>query len=535
MRILNNILLVLTLVAGMAGWAAQGQQPSLDQAIDRIIQRENQEAQMLRQYTPVIETYVQDMRPDTNSGVAPVTDHYFLGKAILSEGTVQQSSEPKKDRKWLLKRNSEVKLGGLSGVFPKESVLDGFLQMIYVDPKGFDRAHYHLDYVRREFLGGVRCLVFDVTPAEKAGTDRFLGRIWAEDQGYTIVRFNGVIAERPKGYRLHFDSWRVNVSPGMWMPAYIYSAESQEKDLLWNHVRFRAETLLWGYNKHAADQDRSADESLRARQRETEANAIDKLQTSGLLAPPGELDKVLATVVNNLEVSNDLDIEPDVQCHVLLTSTLESFTIGRSIVVSRGLLDVLPDEGSLAMILAHELGHVLAGHSLGDQFAFSDWAIFPPGEGFNHWDFPIDAHEEEVANKKALALLEKSPYKTKLHTAGMFLQLLNSQANALPKLISPHVESRAALANQLLNEAPAPHPASSKKEEQVAALPLGSRVKLDPWTDQVELMKTQPVGLLEGQERQPFQIGPYMPDLFSRSGAGKVDPVASRAKAKPKH
>ena len=44
---------------------------------------------------------------------------------------------------------------------------DGFLQMIFIDTNGFDRQHYKFDYVRREFLGEVRCLVFDVTPAGK--------------------------------------------------------------------------------------------------------------------------------------------------------------------------------------------------------------------------------------------------------------------------------------------------------------------------------------------------------------------------------
>lgn len=60
------------------------------------------------------------------------------------------------------------------------------------------------------------------------------------------------------------------------------------------------------------------------------------------MAPYGEVDKVLETVVNNLEVTNNLDIQPEVRCRVLMTSTLESFTIGHTIVLSRGLVDVLP-------------------------------------------------------------------------------------------------------------------------------------------------------------------------------------------------
>src|SRR5207244_6109737 len=66
---------------------------------------------------------------------------------------------------------------------------------------------------------------------------------------------------------------------------------------------------------------------------------------------------------NNLEVTNNLDIQPEVRCRVLLTSTLESFTIGHTIVLSRGLIDVLPDEASLATMVAHELGHRSEEHT----------------------------------------------------------------------------------------------------------------------------------------------------------------------------
>ena len=39
--------------------------------------------------------------------------------------------------------------------------------MIYLDNNGLDTQNYNFDYVRREFLGEVRTLVFDVTPKKK--------------------------------------------------------------------------------------------------------------------------------------------------------------------------------------------------------------------------------------------------------------------------------------------------------------------------------------------------------------------------------
>ena len=534
MRIVKNVLLASALFAGMTGWAAQSQQLTVDQVIDRIVQREAQETATLRQYSPTIETYVQDMRTDKDAGLSAATDHYFLGKAFLNQDIVQEgaSEKPKKGGKdknekkeMKEKRNA---LGGLSGVFPKESVLDGFLQMVYVDPHGFDRQHYHFDYVRREFLGEVRCLVFNVTPTEGAGHGRFLGRIWVEDQDYTIVRLAGTHdSERSKGWRLHFDGWRINVAPGIWVPAFIYSAESEQHDMLGSQVRFRAQTRLWGYHAKVttAGQDLSVEESQRARTREAEQNAMDRLEATGLLAPVGEVDKILSTVVNNLEVSNNLDIEPDVDCRVLLTSTLESFTIGHTVVVSRGLLDVLPDEASLALVLAHELGHILSGHSAADPWAFTEWNPFPSEGNFTHFDFPIVAHDEEQANAKALELLRKSPYKDKLGTAVAFLHVMDSQSKILPNLISPHVEARAVLATQLPSAAPR---GAADKGELVAALPFGSRIKLDPWTDRVNVLKNKPVALDASEE--PFHVGPYMPYLVRINSAGNANATSPTAK-----
>ena len=175
----------------------------------------------------------------------------------------------------------------------------------------------------------------------------------------------------------------MNVQPGLWLPSYVFSQESDLKDFLGSHVRFRAQTRLWGYDlrnigreeefsemtiespNQIQDQssrratDRSPLEAERDWQHQAEVNVIERLQRVGLLAPPGEVDKVLETVVNNLEVTNNLDIQPEVHCRVLLTGTLESFSIGHTIVLSRGLLDVLPDEASLATMLAQEMADII--------------------------------------------------------------------------------------------------------------------------------------------------------------------------------
>jgi hypothetical protein len=519
--------------------AAAAPVTTVDQAIDRVIAREHEEIATIRRFNPVIETYIQDMKPDKDMGAVPVKDHYFLGQADLSQGVVDRSMlEAKKGR-----LESFNPISHLSGMFSSSYIPDGFLQMIYIDTNGFDRQHYQFDYVHREFLGEVRCVVFDITPLPKSGKGRFKGRIWAEDQGFTIVRFNGVYTPVAgiNGFNLHFDSWRLNVQPGLWLPAYIFSQESDLKDFMGNHVRFKSQTRLWGYNlknvgrqeefseltvesanaiqDQTAQQDRGPIEAQREWQHQAEINVVDRLQRTGLLAPPGEVDKVLETVVNNLEVTNNLDIQPDVHCRVMLTGTLEMFSIGHTIVLSRGLIDVLPDEASLATMLAQELADIILTKPSTDQWGFNDTTTVTATEALGHFSFKDTPEQVHQDGEKALELLKNSPYKDKLASAGLFLKQLDADSKTLPVLINPHLGNRIYLADQLISSAPNLEPT---KLDQIAALPIGARLKLDPWSDHVELIKAKPLPLLSAREKMPFEITPFMPFLtrYQKPGSG---------------
>src|SRR5580692_2003815 len=65
---------------------ASGPVTTVNAAVDRIIAREHDEVATIRHYTPIIETYIQDMKPDKDMGAIPVKDHYFLGQANLASG-----------------------------------------------------------------------------------------------------------------------------------------------------------------------------------------------------------------------------------------------------------------------------------------------------------------------------------------------------------------------------------------------------------------------------------------------------------------
>jgi hypothetical protein len=527
---------------------------TVDQAIDHLIAREHDEVATIRRFSPLIETYIQDMKTDKEMGAIPVKDHYFLGQADLSKGIVDNSMLGARKGKF----DAFNPLTHMSGLFTSSYVPEGFLQMIYIDTGGFDRQHYQFDYVRREFLGEVRCVVFDITPLPKSGKGRFKGRVWADDQTFTIVRFNGVYTPIAgiNSFNLHFDSWRLNVQPGLWLPAYIYSQESDLRDFFGGDIRFKAQTRLWGYNlknvgrqeefsemtiesptiqdQAAQSQDRSPIEAQREWQHVAEINVLDRLQRIGLLAPPGEVDKVLETVVNNLEVTNNLDVQPEVHCRVLLTGTLEMFSIGHTIVLSRGLLDVLPDEASLATMLAQELADIIVTKPSTDQWGFNDTTNVTTTEALAHFSFKDSPAQIQMANEKALELLKNSPYKDKLGSAGLFLKQLDAQSKNLPALINPHLGNRVSLSAALLNAAPTLDPT---KIDQISALPVGARIKLDPWNDHVELVKAKPIPLLSAREKMPFEVTPFMPFLtrYQKPGTGiSADPTkADLAKKDP--
>ncbi|HLO05380.1 MAG TPA: hypothetical protein VK198_01980, partial [Terriglobales bacterium] len=66
------------------------------------------------------------------------------------------------------------------------------------------------------------------------------------------------------------------------------------------------------------------------------------------------------------------------------------------------------------------------------------------------------------------------------------------------------------------------------KLDQIPALPLGGRVKLNPWNDQVELIKTAPVAITSARDKMPFEVTPFFPRL-TRYGMGPGSPTTANA------
>jgi len=535
-----------------------------DEVVDLFIEREHALIKVLSNRTPMVETYLQNLTSDPQLGFVPRADHYFLGRMDMGETAEWKD--------YLMEEDSRPNrlIGGLQKLYKVQYQPLGFSSMVYADRTDFDRRHYEFGYVRREFLGEVRCLVFNVTPKKDAGKGRFMGRIWVEDQGFNIVRLNGNYSQGTRN-SAHFrmDSWRLNLIPNYWVPSYIYSEGGLQME------SFKAQTRIWAYDvkkiskegeltqvrvesatdKSASMQDPSPLQAKRLRQQQAEDEAMDRLTNSGLLAPPGDLDRTLQTVVNNLEITNNVDVP--VRTRVLLTTPLETFSVGNTIVISRGLVDVLPDEASLAAMLAHELAHIVLGHNVDNKFAFRDQANLASAlaQGLAHIGarhklgsddefnddpayqdivFRHSPEEEQAADKETIELLKNSPYAQKLDNLALFLKALQLRSPQLPALLATHLGNplvEGGTLNRLSALAKQGPALDNAKLDQIAALPLGARVKVNPWDDTTEMLKPAPVAITSARDKMPFEVTPFFPRL-TRYGSAAPNAVVTTATTK---
>jgi hypothetical protein len=510
---------------------------TFDEFVDSAIVQERRLTQLMRFFKPVVETYIQEEKHDPDVQTSPKNDQYFLSRLDLTGDAPANREFENPEHSKLEKEKNLLENKFLKDEQPFTAV--GFAQAVFPDLEHFDRQDYLFKFVRWEVLGEVRCAVIDVTPRENTSNRGFMGRIWVEDQDYNIVRFSGTYTSKANSKRsFHFDSWRLNILGVTWMPAYVYTEESDPHDPSSHGLWFKAQTRLWGYdtqqagdhheyakrltdnvamadpNRHEASQDLSPQFTLGGTTYTPEDDVVERLQLAGLMAPDGAVDRILETVVNNLMITNNLHIA-GVRCRVLLTTPLESFVVGRTIVVSRGLLDVLPDEASLAAILAHELAHIVLMDSLGAEYSAQFSLPFSDLEIFTKLNFHFAAAKEAEADAKGQELFSKSPYKDKVANVALFLQALESRSAQLPNLMHGRFSNdfdRSHLIG-MQTVAKAPKRLQMGNPNQIAALPLGSRIKLDPWSDRIEMLSTKLPVLENAAEKRPFEVSPFFPSL----------------------
>jgi hypothetical protein len=549
--------------------AAPALTPEQNALIKKAIAAEKLTIKGIQQKSPLVQTYIQNMKGDAKLYAVPVSDQYMLQRVDFGKsfyGKSYSTGEASESAHGMFK-GSLAAMGLLSKSLLPGNVRympDGFLEMMFIDPSGFDQQHYDFIPVRKAFLGTVRCDVFDVHPKAGLGNGRFTGRIWVDDDSGNVVRFNGTYTGGDMADKaddndyFHFDSWRQNLQPGVWLPVGVYVEETSRKDKE-HPVSFKAHTSIWGYSlkvpthqssnesvkiDDVTDQSQNSEDvgPLQAQREwisQAEENVLDRLTQAGLLAAPSDFDKVLEQVTNNIIIGNNIELASPVHCRVMLTTPLESIAVGNTIILSKGLVDTLPSEESLAAVLSFQLAHIVLGHHIDTKYAFNDRLLFPDESTFER----IQMHHTDVddveAAKKAIVLLDKSIYKDKLGNAGLYFAQLQQREKELIALNTPR------LGDSMLDSTGQPWLIAVQKRapkldqdklDQIAALPLGSRLRTDAWDDKVYTLKTSAPVLLNARDKMPFEVTPVYYKLVrydqSQSAAG-ADPSTQQQPAQP--
>lgn len=520
-----------------------------NQLIDKAITREKEVIKVLKERAPLVETYIQNMRPDNQLVQAPASDQHFLGRVEFGriiggeQFDVNEATSTGASRgKFGFFRHSASFLTGLGDSLHMSFSSVGFIQMLLIDSNDFDRQHYQFAYVHNEFLGNTPTAVFDVTPIGKNKTGRFFGRIWVETQGGNVIRFNGNFAgsERDSREYYHFDSWRTNVQPGVWLPTSFYVEESDPKSPN-RSLKFKAVNHIWGYSLKvpqkesentslevvgATDvsneaQDVSPLGAQRAWVQQAEDNVVERLYQAGLLDAPSEFDKTLEALAANILAYNNITLSKPIRVRTMLTEPLESLSIGNTIILSKSLIDttaVLSQDGAQQMgdlnaLLAFQLAHIILGHRLDTKYAFNDRLLFPSTSVFDRIPMHHTPEDNAAAAKKAVELLNAKELEGGQQYFGLYLQQLQERVSALKALNQPMIGDGLVKSDDdltfwlgaLIAKSPKLNMADLKQQ---AAMPLSSFLRRDPWTDQMITLHTGFEPLLSPADKMPFEVTP---------------------------
>ena len=547
--------------------------PAQNALIDKAIVREKEVIKVVKERAPLVETYIQNMKPDPVLLQVPESDQHFLARVDFNKVINDQEYAPNKGNFEAKKshfaffKNSIGALGGISSSLRLTFHESGFVQMILMDSNSFDRQHYAFTFIRNDFLGNIPTAVFDVSPVGgKRAFGRFYGRIWVETRAGNVVRFNGDFAGTISTMKefYHFDSWRTNVQPELWLPTSFYVEESDPKSAT-STLKFKAINYIWGYvlkvpqinaentsEEVVNAQDVSNDApdvsplgAHRAWIQQAEDNVIERLFQAGLLDAPSEFDQTLTALANNILVYNNIQTSRPLRVRTLLTEPLESLSVGNTIIISKGLLDTAAVEtadgkqieGNLNAVLAFQVAHIILAHQLDTKYAFSDRLLFPSTSVFERIPMHHTAADNTAAAKKAMELLSAKELADGQQYFGLYLQQLRARLKGLPALNQPMIGDALVKSD---NDPSFWMEALVSKGikldindlKQQAAMPLASFLRFDPWTDQLIQMHPSFEQILNARDKMPFEVEPvYLKLAYYKAAAAPAAPAAAAAPA----
>jgi hypothetical protein len=284
-------------------------------------------------------------------------------------------------------------------------------------------------------------------------------------------------------------------------------------------------------DKSDDSQDMSPLQASREWVTQAENNVIDRLVEAGLVAPltpNGFETTVLEQIVTNLAVPNNLAFSSPIHCRILLTNTIETTTVGNTILLSKGLIDTMPrNEATIASVMSMQLAHITLGHHIDTRYAFNDRLLFPDESTFQRIDMYHSDHDNDEAAKKGLQYLQASMYKDQLQTAGLFWVQLADRGHVLKALNTPKLGDSLLRADgtpwmaQLAQSAPK---LNWDDLAQIPALPLGSWLKTDPWDDRIHQLNAKLYAPMNPRDKMPLEVTPIYFKLQRYSATNNVAP-----------
>ncbi len=420
----------------LAAKVQHGEMRGDSELAQRIFAAERRTIADISKREPLFETYLQSLDPEAR-GTTVLDDAYFLGRLALNVDSTKVVRL--QTLAFGAKRQSHrirVNTGDYWPLYP-----DGYVDMLFVDLGGFDEDNYVLTYKNVDFVGDEMCLRIAVRPRDPTSSGRFSGEIWVQSTSFRITRIAGTFSPKKPGVLstyfnpggisrlglyLHFESWRQQVSPGVWVPSYTYFDEQRmwNEDRLTTSFRLRGHIWVWDYRYEPSTPNRAA-------------NLLGELESSGLLASPGPIELSLNQIINEILLANGLQ-DFGIRSRVFLTTPVELFSVDRTVLISRGLLNLVPDKLSLAGLMARQIAQIVLRQS---QLPTTTAAVFDrqPASDFPGLEFQYTSGDEsERVGDKARELSQRSPYSDSTKLADTFLLELARRSPQIPSLSKSH-------------------------------------------------------------------------------------------------
>jgi hypothetical protein len=365
-------------------------------------------------------------------------------------------------------------------------------------------------------------------PKESAGPGAFSGEIWVAD--HDIVRFKGTFLNPPprlKGTYASFDSVRFKTQSGRWLPWKTHLDQTGLPPSV-PGLALRARVTVWGFDSQAAglsgtvgvQLDDNVDSthvsvaqlSSEDVYLEAERNLIRWLAGVGIVAPSSKFEReVCDPIIQDIVAANQITLDRTLSCRVLLSVPAETVLFESVIGISKTVFDLAPNSATVAVLIAREvaLAKVRSSH-LDLAWGRPDTLMLRNERDLlNHLNMTPTQIERDQADDLAIEYLKHlRGYKRQdLEAAAIFLYTASEACKTRPALLAPRFGDglpgcgREAYISKMAMPAP---PGSASNP----AMHVGSRIKINPWSDMVSLMPAQ-------QERAPYGVipEPMIPEI----------------------